>query len=412
MFGGWGAAKDIQKLLPAQRERIDNLFLLEKSWPRSVWEERYFNHPLVGTLARRLIWVFSSEVGSVSAMWTDDGFVDAAGVVVEIPSDAAVSLWHPIGRPIGDVMAWRSCLQERQIQQPFKQAYREVYLLTDAERLTSVYSNRYAAHIVKQHQYHALCANRGWRNTLRLLVDDDYPPTSRWLEKWGIRAEFWVEGIGDDYGVDTTESGSFLYLATDQVRFYKLDSEQVRAHAGGGGYGYYHQSADEPIPVSEIPELVFSEIMRDIDLFVGVSSVAHDPNWSDGGPEGAHYDYWHRHSFGELSETAQTRYAVLEHLLPKLKIADCCSLQDKFLVVKGHLRTYKIHLGSGNILMEPNDQYLCIVVGQGKAGPGSKVFLPFEGDRMMAVILSKAFMLAADDKITDTTILAQLDLKK
>jgi hypothetical protein len=28
-------------------------------------------------------------------------------------------------------------------------------------------------------------------------------------------------------------------------------------------------------------------------------------------------------------------------------------------VVKGELRTYRIHLGSGNILMEPNDQYLC-----------------------------------------------------
>ena len=39
---------------------------------------------------------------------------------------------------------------------------------------------------------------------------------------------------------------------------------------------------------------------------------------------------------------------------------------------------------------------------------GEKLFLPFEGDRVLSVILSKAFLLAADDKITDATILRQL----
>ena len=48
--------------------------------------------------------------------------------------------------------------------------------------------------------------------------------------------------------------------------------------------------------------------------------------------------------------------------------------------------------------MEPNDQYLCIVPGRGRNGLG-KVFLPFEGDQMLALILSKAFLLAEDDKI-------------
>ena len=37
------------------------------------------------------------------------------------------------------------------------------------------------------------------------------------------------------------------------------------------------------------------------------------------------------------------------------------------------------------------------------------VFLPFEGDKTLAVILSKAFLLAADTKITDETILSQIN---
>jgi hypothetical protein len=74
--------------------------------------------------------------------------------------------------------------------------------------------------------------------------------------------------------------------------------------------------------------------------------------------------------------------------------------------VKGERHTYKIHLGSGNILMTPNDQYLCIVP-KAAATPQTG-YLPYEGDRTLAVILSKAMMLAQDTKITDPTILSQL----
>ncbi|MGL5034747.1 MAG: hypothetical protein ACRC6M_13200, partial [Microcystaceae cyanobacterium] len=115
------------------------------------------------------------------------------------------------------------------------------------------------------------------------------------------------------------------------------------------------------------------------------------------------------YSFGELSATAQTRRQVLETLIPRLKkIRDRCSFQDRFLVVKGDIRTYKIHLGSSNILMEPNDQYLCIVKAPERGSDSETIFLPFEGDKTLAVILSKAFLLAEDSKITDPTILNQI----
>ena len=37
-----------------------------------------------------------------------------------------------------------------------------------------------------------------------------------------------------------------------------------------------------------------------------------------------------------------------------------------------------------------------------------KLFLPFEGDSTLALILSKAFLLADDTKIPDTTITSQI----
>ena len=283
-------------------------------------------------------------------------------------------------------------------------------MLTDAERNTRQYSNRYASHILKQHQYHALCGARGWADTLRLLVDAEFPPTHIELPEWGLRAEFWVEGIGEDVETDINDAGVYFYLATDQVRFYPIEAQILTAHSSGGGYGwgqYRDGTPADPIPLEEVPPIVFSEVMRDVDLFVGVSSVGNDPNWEDGGPEGRYRDYWESYSFGDLSATARTRREILERLIPRLAIADRCTFDDKFLIVRGDLRTYKIHLGSSNILMEPNDQYLCIVPRRG-AGPGDKIYLPFEGDRRFAVILSKALMLADDTKIKDETILSQI----
>ncbi|WP_329898678.1 DUF7737 domain-containing protein [Streptomyces sp. SP17KL33] len=167
----------------------------------------------------------------------------------------------------------------------------------------------------------------------------------------------------------------------------------------------------DPVPLAEIPPLVLSEVLRDVDLFVGVASVGNDPTWQDGGLEGRFVEYWTSYGFGELDQSAETRRALLERLVPRLAIADRCTLEGRFLQVEGALHMYRIHLGSGNILRSPNDRYLCIVPkstvtdGNGTRQTG---YLPFEGDRMLAVILSKAMLLAKDTEITDPTIVSQL----
>ncbi|MDW5325014.1 DUF4132 domain-containing protein [Plantactinospora sp. KLBMP9567] len=399
------AVKDVEKMLSAQAERLDRQFLAQRVWPFDAWRARYLDHPLLGTLARRLIWL----VDDVPCAFADGALRTHEDK--EIAAGETVRLWHPIGREVAEVLAWRAWLEANRVTQPFKQAHREVYLLTAAEENTRVYSNRYAAHVLRQHQFHALTAARGWRNKLRMMVDDAYEPATRELPQWGLRAEFWIEGIGDDWEADTTESGAYLRIATDQVRFYPIGAPEHYAHAGGGGYEQWvSQDAQptDPVPLAEIPPLVLSEVLRDVDLFVGVASVGNDPTWQDGGPGGRFREYWASYSFGELSGTAQTRREMLERLVPRLAIADRAKVEGRFLVVRGDLRTYKIHLGSGNILMSPNDQYLCIVPKQTASSSTGDVFLPFEGDRVLAVILSKALMLAKDIQITDRTITQQL----
>ncbi len=373
--------KEIEQLLPSQRNRIENQYLMPVSWSYKDWFSLYISHPVVGVLGQRLIWHFNQDGKKYEGIFNKNHFENAMGEPLVIDDAATVHLWHPIGFDAEYIEQWRNYLIQNEIVQPFKQAFREVYIITDAELHTVNYSNRFAAHILRQHQFATLAKLRDWRYTLQGQWDSHNTPFKT-LKNWNITAQYFVDAID----AEASQAGIYNFVATDQVRFYR-NAEQLN--------------------MRDVPAMVFTEIMRDVDMYVGVCSIGNDPNWQNN-PNGQHQTYWESYSFGELTENAKTRAAVLKKLVPRLKIASLCTLDDKFLVVKGKVRTYKIHLGSGNILMTPNDQYLCIVPDGSKKTSDEKVFLPFEGDSILSIILSKAFLLAEDDKITDSTIVRQI----
>jgi hypothetical protein len=361
------AVKDIKAMAAAQRIRLERLLLDDRSWPDATWRERYVEHGLVGPLARNLIWVADGR----AAIQVGGQLVAHDGSA--IPAPAEVRLWHPVDADPDDVKAWRRFLEEREITQPFKQAHREIYLLSAAERETRTYSNRFASHILRQHQLAALAQGRGWRYALQGEWDPGDDSAVLDLPRHELRVALRVER--PPYREDLGQTGVYPYVVSGQVRFGTLD----------GG----------PAPLEDIPARVLSETMRDVDLFVGVTSIGNDP------------EYWHEYASGELTEHSRVRGDLLERLLPRLAIAGVARVDGRYLRVQGRLRAYRIHLGSSNILMEPNDEYLCIVPGHGHRA-GGKVFLPFEGDAVLTMILSKAFLLAKDDEITDETIVAQI----
>lgn len=383
--------KSIQQALSLERDKLDRSYLENRSWTFTRFQELFIKHGLLSYLGKRLVWTFELGDQLINAIWREGQWCDAAGELVEgLEASTAVRLWHPVFSSTQEIQQWRDYMQTWQITQPMKQAFREIYLLTEAEINTRTYSNRMAGHLIKQHQFNALASTRDWRYTLVGAWDHGTDCVARKkLPKYEMSAEFWCIELTDSD--DYTDSGIWSYVGTDQVRFVT--------------------EYDEVIPLETIPPLVLTEVMRDVDLFVGVGSVGNDPAWQDNGGLPQYRNYWQEYSFGDLRETAKVRKQTLERILPMLKIRDVATIKGKFLVVKGKIRTYKIHIGSTNILMEPNDQYLCIVAARGKASQAEKVFLPFEGDRGFSILLSKAFLLAEDDKITDPTITSQLRIK-
>jgi hypothetical protein len=328
------------------------------------WRRYYLGHPITGRIAARLLWRFSD--------------MTLLGGDADLPADGPVRLWHPANVTVDEVTMWRDRLHD--IRQPFKQAYREVYLLTDAERETRTYSNRFAAHVLHYNQAYALFKERGWVANYLGPYDGGYEGKARReFRDAGLTAVF------EHFAVD--EQGPVELCTTDRVRFHRTTDRAKTA-----------------VSLDEVPPLVFTEAMRDVDLFVGVASIALDPNWADRG-DNPHYSYWQEASFGELTAMAQVRRDALARILPKLAVAGRTELGDRYVLVRGKRASYRIHIGSANVLIEPGNRYLCIVPAEGKA---RRVMVPFDGDAVLGLILSKIILLAADDRIADPVILSQL----
>ncbi|MFF0422916.1 DUF4132 domain-containing protein [Streptomyces sp. NPDC004520] len=403
--------RELKALVAAERSRLEEHLAAGTVWPAEDWQRYYADHPVTGAVARALLWEVTEDgTEDDGERWTAGlpertgggwALAGADGTARPVGPGARLRLWHPLRAGGEEVAEWREAMAEREERQPFRQVFREVYPLTPAELATGSYSNRFAGHVLRYGQARALMAERGWTGnhlgyfsdgwSSELVKELPVPGELPAGEGMRWRARFFVELVDEGARGD----GVARLCSTDQVRFER------RAGAAGP------RGAWEAVALTDVPALVLSEALRDVDLFVGVASIGADPHWRDRGEDRAYDGYWESWSFGALTESAAIRRETLARLLPRTRIADRVELTDRFLRVRGELRAYRIHLGSGNVLMEPDDSYLCVVTD--RARDRAKVFLPFEEDGgPLAVILSKALLLAADDRITDPTITAQI----
>jgi hypothetical protein len=374
-----GLEKVIAGDLRHYRDRIEDAYYTGQTWPYPDWVRFHMVHPLMAYSARRLIWEFTNEGGErYTGMWAENRQPDpeselqvilhnVSGKPLKITGeDWRVKLWHPVEASPEETAAWKNRVMDLKIVQPFKQAFREVYRPTRLELETATYSERFAAHILYKQQFAAIASSRGWD----------------------------VPSFFDSYDLDTS-----INIQGHQVNFTYTHDERWGTEARTKYVSF------SGVELSTLLPIVFSEGMRDVDLFVSVCSIGVDPTWT---PERDNYSYWASYNTGELRDSALNRRDLLQRILPALMIAPQCRIDDRWLVVEGKLCTYKIHIGSGGVYMAPSNRYLCIVPKTTKKSASDDVFLPFESDGMLSLILSKAFLLADDININDRTIIRQI----
>ena len=149
---------------------------------------------------------------------------------------------------------------------------------------------------------------------------------------------------------------------------------------------FYDRKTGRQKKLSEVPDILYSEVMRDVDLAVSVAHV--------GGvdPETSH-------------STIEMRRTIFEFNMELFGITNV-TFEGTHAFIKGTLGSYNIQLGSGVIHKESGGMVNILPVHSQQRG---KIFLPFiDEDPKTAEILSKILLLAQDQKIKDPYILSQL----
>jgi hypothetical protein len=385
--------KQARASLAAERDRVEGLFAEQPRWALSDWLSSYGRHPVLRALGRALVWNvdLGNEVRVGMPGDVAGTFVDVHGVGFTAPSAAELTLWHPVSVSADEVAAWISALFERRIGQPLRQVFREVYRPTKDEQRAS-HSTRFSGHLLVQRPFRGLLKRRGWTAPALLTWNEsgfDPALAQRVFQGFGVRAELSYTAVCTEEALEAIPGG-YQVVSTGRLRFTTAGPKN-----------------GDVLPFEDVPALVLSEAMRDIDLFVSVCSVALDPAWRDAGNEEIQLQ-WRELAFGELVESARIRRELLERALPELSIADRCAVYDRELVVEGRRATYRIHLGSSQVRVDPHGSLLVVPRARAGAAELARLFLPVETDDTLAAVLGTAFLLANDDAITDETFTSQL----
>src|SRR4029077_19566027 len=121
-------AKELEQVYLAQRTRLESSFVLPRGMPLAHWRKFFIEHPLLGSLGRRLIWVFRNEQGwEISGIWSAQEIVDSFGNPLDLGAARTVRLWHPLASDSVEVQRWRERIFAAKTRQPFRQAFREFY---------------------------------------------------------------------------------------------------------------------------------------------------------------------------------------------------------------------------------------------------------------------------------------------
>ena len=402
--------------LAVHRFRLERSWLSGQEWAASAFAERLLGQPVLGWLARRQIWTVADPGGAVrTCLLMEGGAVLAADGNAAAPPDpaAVLSLWHPLHATGHDmVVRWRRTLARLAIAQPIRQAWRETYVVTEAEHETSPDSRRYALRVLHQAQAIELARPRGWetRTLVPHIPSSESPPWMLPVPGFGVCAELRTAGVG----AMALRGAPFTHVVTDRVRFRVVEDRGDWRRDGGRKL----RITDTPVRLGDVDPVVFSEVMRDVDLLVSVAATTLDV-----GPEDLmlvpDIGAWRRQAglavvplpqephFGGV---AATRREVLGAILPELVPAGAVELRERHAIVHGKRHEYEVHLGSGDVLVMPHQRQLVLPLRAPAGAPEPpRLLLALHDDVRLHAIVDTILMLARDDRIRDQGVLAQLE---
>ena len=348
--------QQVNKKLKEQYSRTKQMMeqAMEDRTPFEVWEflELYQN-PVARPITETL--VVKGEINGKTALGflTKEGIVDASGVVMPVKSTDPVLIAHPFDLyKSGQWHEYQKLLFEKQIKQPFKQVFRELYVKLE-EELEKEESMLFSGNQIQPQKTVGALRGRRW------VADYDD----------GLQKIYYKENIV-----------ARIYAMADWFSPSDVEAPTLEWVV------FLDRKTGKPLKIKEIPDIIYSEVMRDVDLAV---SVAHAGGVD---PETSH-------------STIEMRKAIVECNLDLFQTKNV-RLEGNHAIIDGKLGQYTVHLGSGVVHQIGNAMLFVVPVHSQHRG---RIFLPFiDDDPKTAEIMSKILLFAEDGKIKDPNILSQI----
>ena len=238
------------------------------------------------------------------------------------------------------------------MKQPFKQVFRELYVKLE-EELEKDESMLFSGNQIQPQKTVGALRSRRW-------VADYDDGLQKIYYKENIVARIYA--MADWFSPSDAEAPTLEYVV------------------------FADRKTGKQLLIKDIPDIIYSEVMRDVDLAV---SVAHAGGVD---PETSH-------------STIEMRKAIVECNLSLFKTKNV-RLEGNHAIIDGKLGQYTVHLGSGVVHQIGNAMLFVVPVHSQHRG---RIFLPFvDDDPKTAEIMSKILLFAEDTKIKDPNILRQI----
>ena len=346
------AIKEVHKNLKEQYRRSRKM--LEEAMEDGIefygYEiENLMTNPVIAPILKSLIFKMGNDLG----YYVDKKLKSAKKKSVAVKDDSLLKIAHCFDLfESGEWATYQKDIFDRELKQPFKQVFRELYVKTVDEKGRDK-SLRYAGHQVQPAKTVALLKTRRW-------IIDGQEGLEKVYYKKNIIAKIFA--LADWFSPADIEAPTL-----EEVQFFD-------------------RKTFKPILIDDVPDLIFTEVMRDLDLVVSVAHIG------DVDPEASH-------------STIEMRKAIIEFNCKLFKLKNV-TFTENHALIKGERAEYSIHLGSGLIHQKAGSAINVLPVHSQHRG---RVFLPFiDDDPKTAEIMAKVLLFAQDDKIKDVFILEQI----
>ena len=249
-------SKQLRDILTTQQDRLEQAMLSGRRWSAAEFDRYIVRHPVVGLLARRLLW---SADGQTFRVTEDSTLADRDESPVALEPTASARLVHPLHLDESTRHAWQETLTDHEIIAPFPQLARKVRTLNAEERQSRVIVRQQGV-TIPSITLVGILDRLGW--------DRGPAPGAP------VASTFWISSMSVKYFPSADLLAFLGHTPGVPVRGFLRDWNDQTLGACGFKRGISRDiDAENAVPLAEVDPVILSEVLGLMDVLREKGSV-------------------------------------------------------------------------------------------------------------------------------------------